>query len=78
VVEHDVSLGAWVHVAPRALICGDVAIGARSHIGAGAVVRQGIRLGEETVVGAGAVVVKDFAGGGLLVGIPARPVESDL
>jgi sugar O-acyltransferase (sialic acid O-acetyltransferase NeuD family) len=78
VVEHDVTLGAWVHVAPRALVCGDVAIGARSHIGAGAVVCQGIRLGEETVVGAGAVVVRDFAGGGLLVGVPARLVEHDL
>jgi sugar O-acyltransferase (sialic acid O-acetyltransferase NeuD family) len=77
VVEHDVTLGAWVHVAPRALVCGDVAIGARSHIGAGAVVRQGIRLGNETVVGAGAVVVRDFAGGGLLVGVPAHLVEQD-
>ncbi len=75
VVEHDVTLGAWVHVAPRALVCGDVTIGARSHIGAGAVVRQGLRLGEDTVVGAGAVVVKDFAGGGVLVGVPARPME---
>jgi len=75
VVEHDVKLGAWVHVAPRALLCGDVAIGARSHVGAGAVVRQGLRLGEDTVVGAGAVVVKNFAGGGLLVGVPAHPVE---
>ena len=78
VVEHDVTLGGWVHVAPRALVCGDVAIGARSHIGAGAIVRQGIRLGEETVVGAGAVVVRDFAGGGLLIGVPAYPVEHDL
>jgi sugar O-acyltransferase (sialic acid O-acetyltransferase NeuD family) len=78
VVEHDVTLGAWVHIAPRALVCGDVAIGARSHIGAGAIVRQGIRLGEQTVVGAGAVVVRDFAGGGLLVGVPARVVEHDL
>ena len=75
VVEHDVTLGAWVHVAPRALVCGDATIGARSHIGAGAVVRQGLRLGEDTVVGAGAVVVKDFAGGGVLVGVPARPME---
>ena len=75
VVEHDVSLGAWVHVAPRALVCGDATIGARSHVGAGAVVRQGLRLGEGTVVGAGAVVVKDFAGGGVLIGVPAHAME---
>jgi len=75
VVEHDTVVGAWAHVAPRALLCGNVLLGARSHVGAGAVVRQGVRLGDNTVVGAGAVVVGDFAGGGLLVGVPARVVE---
>ena len=64
-----------MHVAPRALLCGDVTVGARSHIGAGAVVRQGLRLGADTVVGAGAMVVKDFPGGGTLVGVPARRLE---
>ena len=78
VVEHGVSLDAWVHVAPRAIVCGDVRIGAGSHIGAGAVVRQGIRLGDQTVIGAGAVVVRDFDGGGLLVGVPARRVNGEL
>lgn len=76
VIEHDVSLGAWVHVAPRALVCGGVKVGARSHIGAGAVIRQGLRIGEDTVVGAGAVVVKDYAGGCVLVGVPAKRVMS--
>ena len=72
VVEHDVVLGDFTHVAPGAVVCGDVAIGARSHVGAGAIVRQGVRLGGDTLVGAGAVVVRDFAGGGVLVGVPAR------
>jgi sugar O-acyltransferase (sialic acid O-acetyltransferase NeuD family) len=74
VVEHDCRLDAWVHVAPRALLCGDVQVGARSHIGAGAVALQGVQLGADTVVGAGAVVVKSFSGGGVLVGVPARPM----
>jgi sugar O-acyltransferase (sialic acid O-acetyltransferase NeuD family) len=76
VIEHDVSLGAWVHVAPRALICGGAKVGARSHIGAGAVIRQGLCIGEDTVVGAGAVVVEDFAGGCVLVGVPAKRMTS--
>jgi sugar O-acyltransferase (sialic acid O-acetyltransferase NeuD family) len=75
VVEHDVSLGPWVHMAPRALVCGGASVGARSHIGAGAVVRQGLTLGEETLVGVGAAVVKNFAGRGCLVGVPARIAE---
>ena len=72
IVEHDCVLEDFVHVAPRALICGDARVGGNSHIGAGAVLRQGVHLGPDTLVGAGAVVVKNFAGGGMLVGIPAR------
>lgn len=75
VVEHDVTLGTFVHVAPRALVCGGASVGANSHLGAGAVVREGLRLGEGTVVGAGAAVIRDFAGGGVLVGVPARLLE---
>ena len=41
VIEHDTALGAFSHLAPRALLCGNVLIGACSHIGAAAVVRQG-------------------------------------
>jgi len=72
VVEHDVQLGDFVHVAPRALLCGTVVVGANSHIGAGAVVKQHVRVGADTLVAAGAVVVGDFAGNGVLVGVPAR------
>jgi len=72
VIEHDFELGDFVHVAPRALLCGAVVIGSDSHVGAGAVVRQQVRLGARTMVGAGAVVVSDFDGDGTLVGIPAR------
>lgn len=75
VVEHDVQLGPYVHVACNATLCGGVSVGAGSHVGAAAVVLQGVRLGNATVVGAGAVVVKDFPGGGTLVGVPARPVD---
>ena len=75
VIEHDVQLESWIHVAPAAVLCGGVRVGGGSHIGAGAIVRQGIRLGEETIVAAGAVVVRDFAGRGLLVGVPARTRE---
>lgn len=76
VVEHDVQLGPYVHVASNATLCGGVSVGAGSHVGAAAVIRQGVRLGDATVVGAGAVVVNDFPGGGTLVGVPSRPLDS--
>nr|WP_297351309.1 acetyltransferase [uncultured Caldimonas sp.] len=75
IVEHDCSLGEYVHVAPGAVVCGDVHIGDESHIGAGAVLKQGIRLGPRTLVAAGAVVTRDFNGGGILIGAPARPKQ---
>lgn len=75
VIEHDVVLEAYIHVAPRALLCGGVRVGEGSHVGAGAVVRQGLRLGARTVIGAGAVVVKDCEGGTTLVGVPAAVQE---
>ena len=71
VVEHDTQLGAFVHLACGAVLCGNVTVGAHSFIGAGAVVRQGVQLGALTVVGAGAVVLKNFPGCGTLLGVPA-------
>jgi sugar O-acyltransferase (sialic acid O-acetyltransferase NeuD family) len=75
VVEHDTTLGAYSHLAPRALLCGNVTVGACSHIGAAAVVRQGLTLGEQTVVATGAVAVHNCEGHMLLLGVPARPRE---
>jgi len=75
IVEHDAHIGDWSHIAPGAVVCGDVRIGSWSHIGAGAVVRHGLRLGPQTLVGVGAAVVAGFSGNGVLVGVPARPME---
>lgn len=75
IVEHDCVIGAWSQLGPGAVVCGAASVGAGSHVGAGAIVRQGLVLGEGTRVGAGAVVVKHFSGSGLLIGVPARPME---
>lgn len=76
VVEHDADIGAWSHVAPGAVVCGQAVIGSGSHVGAGAVVRQGLHLGAHTLLGAGAVAVADFSGDGVLIGVPAHPLEA--
>jgi len=75
VLDHDVFIGAWSHIAPRAVVCGQTQVGLASHVGAGATIRQGLLIGDYTLIGIGAVVVKNFSGGGVLVGVPARPVE---
>lgn len=75
VVEHDVRVGAWTHVAPGAVICGGAQIGSSAHVGAGAVVRQGIELGNSVLVGVGAAVVRHQLSVTSLAGVPARPMD---
>jgi serine acetyltransferase len=53
---------------------GPAVLGDYVQLGVGASVIGDVELGHHVIVGAGAVVVKDFAGPGLLVGVPAREV----
>lgn len=76
IVEHDCQIGDHVHVASAACLASTVRVGCGAHIGAGAVVRQGLSIGDEAVVGAGAVVVKNVLSREVVVGVPARPLET--
>ena len=75
VIEHDCSLGDFVHVSPGAVLCGNVTVGDDSHIGAGSVIRQGITIGKSAVIGAGSVVVKDIPDNAKAYGNPCRVIE---
>jgi sugar O-acyltransferase (sialic acid O-acetyltransferase NeuD family) len=74
-VDHDCVLDDFVHVAPRAVLCGRVSVGEGTLIGAGAVILPGIRIGAWATVGAGAVVTKDVPDGAMVIGNPARVVR---
>lgn len=60
IVEHDVCVGEFSHVAVAAVLCGEAGIGKGCLIGANAVVIQGMHIGEHVIVGAGTVVTKDL------------------
>ncbi len=75
-VDHDCSLGPGVHIAPGAILCGCISIGANSMVGAGAVVLPYTSIGKNVIVGAGAVVTKDIPDDQIVVGNPARKIES--
>lgn len=75
VVEHDCSLGDFVHISPGSVICGQVTVGEYTHVGAASVVRQGVRIGSNVLIGAGSVVVKDIPDNVKAYGNPCRVVE---
>jgi UDP-perosamine 4-acetyltransferase len=76
IVEHDVRIGGWSHLAPGAILCGDVRLGRSCHVGAGATVRQGLTIGDGCLIGIGAAAVKDAPPAAVLIGVPARPINS--
>ena len=63
-------------LAPGAIVSGLVHVGRACYLGAGSVIRQQVRVGDGALVGMGAVVVRDVADGMIVVGNPARPLDS--
>lgn len=47
-----------------------------AYIGANVTILQGLEIGETSVVGAGAVVTRSVPAGTVVVGVPAKPIES--
>ena len=72
VVDHDVRVGDFSHIAPGAVLGGAAQIGMRVLIGAGAVILPGISVCDDAVIGAGAVVTANVLMAGTWIGVPAR------
>ncbi len=72
-VDHDCSVGDFVHLAPGVRLAGDVSVGRATWVGIGSVVIEKRRIGEDCLVGAGSVVVRDIPDGTVAYGNPARP-----
>lgn len=72
VVDHDVEVGDFSHVAPHAALGGAARIGKRVLVGSGARVLPGLAIGDDVVIGAGAVVCGNLLQPGVYAGVPAR------
>ena len=74
-VEHDVVIGDFTHIAPGVRLGGAVRIGSGALVGIGATVLPGISVGNGAVVGGGAMVIRDVPDGAVVAGNPARPLR---
>lgn len=76
IIEHECVVGNHAHIATGARLAGAVRVDDGAHIGIGASVRQGIHIGQGAIVGAGAVVIRDVPDGVIVVGVPAKEIDS--
>ena len=72
VVDHDVQVGDFCHVAPLAALGGGAQVGANVLVGSGASVLPNMRVASDVTIGAGAAVCDHLAGPGRYAGVPAR------
>ena len=77
IVEHECHVGDFSHIAPGACLAGNVTVGRRTQVGIGASVAPGVWIGDLVVVAAGAAVIDDVAPGGIVGGVPARPLRKE-
>lgn len=75
-IHHDVKVGEYSTIAPRAVILGSVKIGRNCYIGANSVIKQGITIGNNAIIGAGSTVVKNVKRFEIVVGNPAKKINS--
>jgi sugar O-acyltransferase (sialic acid O-acetyltransferase NeuD family) len=74
-IDHDCTIGDYVHISPGAHLAGHVHIGALAHIGIGASCIQDISIGKNVTIGAGAAVISDIPDNVTAVGVPARVIK---
>ena len=75
-IHHDTTIGTACTLAPGCRLLGNVTLEDDVFIGSGATVLPRCTIARGTVVGAGAVVTRDTSPGGVVVGIPARMLNT--
>ena len=57
-------------------VFGRIVVGNNVHIGWNVIIMPGVTIGDNVVIGAGAIVTKDVASNSIVVGIPAKKIET--
>ena len=76
-VDHDCDLGDFVHISPGACLGGNIKVSKCSWIGLGASIKNNVIIGENSIIGAGAVVINDIPNNVIVVGNPAKILETN-
>lgn len=74
-VEHEVTIGDFCHVAPNSTVCGRSQIGDNVILGASCTVIDNISICDDVIVGANSTVISDIFKAGTYVGSPARKIK---
>ena len=72
IIEHDVKIESFCHIAPRTVLAGGSSVGEGTLIGVGSSVIPERVIGNWSVIGAGAVVVKNIPSHSVAVGVPCK------
>ncbi len=74
-IDHDCTVGDFVHIAPGVRLAGGVVIEEGAFVGIGSVVLPKVRIGAWSIVGAGAVVKEDLPPYVVAAGVPAKVLK---
>lgn len=77
-VFHDVTVADFSTLAPNATALGHVSVLDSVYLGASCTVLPFTKIGMGSIVGAGAVVTQDVPAGKTVVGVPAKPIKSEM
>ncbi len=75
ILEHDNTIGDYVHISVAAKTAGTVTVGGHTWVGIGATISNNLTVCSHCMIGAGAVVVRDISIPGTYVGVPARRLQ---
>jgi UDP-3-O-[3-hydroxymyristoyl] glucosamine N-acyltransferase len=75
-IAHNVQVGAHSMLIANTMIGGSVVIGERAWVAPSACIKNQVTIESDAVIGLGAVVLRDVAPGEVVVGNPARILES--
>ena len=71
-IHHDVQIGEFTEISPRAVMLGGSGVGSLCSIGANVTILPKVKIGDNVIIGAGAVVTSDLPDNCLAVGVPAK------